>query len=59
MLVLLFTGSIVPGSNKSYEEVIITATRDYVLGNQLAFADLSKRRKWTDIVKLIRVSLPV
>jgi len=52
-------GSIVPGSTKPYEVVMIEGVRDYLLAHQLPFSDLEKKRKWSDVVKFIRESHPL
>ena len=50
-------GSIVPGTQKPYETVMIEGTRDYLIAHQMSFSDIQKKGKWTRLVKFIRVSL--
>ena len=48
-------GDKIEGSNVTYEAAMCTATRDFCIASQLKFSQLDGKRKWSEIVRLIRV----
>lgn len=51
ILVLFFSGRIIPGSTMTYQEVVILHTRDYLVNNGLAVDEIVN----ADLVRCVRV----
>ena len=51
------SGSLVEGTNRSYLWIMVHGTLDFCLVHQIKFDDLEKKRKWSAVVKFIRVRI--